>query len=97
MQDLRDLLRADDTGGKHILEGYLKSYKLFEEAEENGEEVAEPMLSESQRTKLVELIVKFLLGITKYPDHTNFPIITKKIVNLFKSETEVSGITCSKF
>ncbi|KAJ1529985.1 hypothetical protein ONE63_006713 [Megalurothrips usitatus] len=80
--DLRVLLNTDQTGGKHILEGCEQS------VEDNEDDSEPPTLSETQRNKVTEIIVKHLLTIAENPDHNLFPVLTRKIVSLFPCETE---------
>ncbi|KAJ1521809.1 hypothetical protein ONE63_003444 [Megalurothrips usitatus] len=83
---LADLLNEDECGGKHILEGYTASVQAYHDDEDD--DLDAPILSESQRDKITEVVVRFLLKLTQNPDHKFFPILTQKIVQLFPCESE---------
>ncbi|KAJ1524636.1 hypothetical protein ONE63_011120 [Megalurothrips usitatus] len=84
---LADLLNEDECGGKHILEeGYKASVQAYHD--DVDDDLDAPILSESQRDKITEVVVRFLLKLTQNPDHKFFPILTQKIVQLFPCESE---------
>lgn len=86
-QDLEALLRA--KGGKEIVEGYYHSYSIYEEAVLDDPDTEAPILSQTQRGKVVQIIVNYLLELTDKPPHELFSILADKVVEIFNSETVV--------
>lgn len=85
--DLRALILKDVKGGPEILQFFTEAWKEYKSKLDAGDEEAdEPLLDESQRNRITQIIGSFLLELDDNPDHHAFPKLTKKIKDIFPNE-----------
>lgn len=88
------LLLEEDDCGKLIRDNFTELYQKYEDSllAPDDEPLEPPILSENQRSKIVDIIARRLLKISDNPDHKYFPSVCAKIIAIFKNECPVSTL-----